>query len=103
MMKHHALALFIAAAIVPLPSAGVIDRAQLADANASAQSWSAWGGQMGVRWNRDLLSNLGVTVGSAPTGKLATQDFRLHEWFALRESAGLTFTVSTAALRQSPH
>ena len=100
MMKHHALALLIAAAIVPAASAGVIDRAQLADANASAQSWSAWGGQLGVRWNRDLLSNLGVTVANAPTGKLSTQDFRLHEWFALRESAGLQFTVSNAALRK---
>ncbi|MGH8171980.1 MAG: hypothetical protein ACREPX_02460 [Rhodanobacteraceae bacterium] len=98
-MKHHALALLIAAVIVPAASAGVIDKAQDAGANASAQSWSAWGGQLGIRWNRDLLSNLGVTV-AAPTGKLATQDFRLHEWFNVRESAGLQFTVSNSALRQ---
>ena len=97
MMKRHALALLIVAAIVPVAAySGVIDSAQ----KASAQTWSAWGGQIGVRWNRDLLSNLGVTVGNAPTAKLATQDFRLHEWFAVRESAGLQFTVSNAALRK---
>ena len=99
MMKRHALALLVAAAFVPAASAGVIDKAQ-AGANAPAQSWSAWGGQLGIRWNRDLLTNLGVTVGSAPGGKLATQDSRNHEWFSLRESAGLQFTVSNAALRQ---
>ena len=57
-------------------------------------------GQIGVRWNRDLLGNLGVTVADAPTGKLAKQDFRLHEWFDLRQNAGLQFTVLNAALRK---
>jgi len=99
MMKCHALALLVAAALVPAAYAGVIDKAQRSDA-AATQTWSAWGGQIGIRWNRDLLSNLGVTIGDAPTGKLATQDFRLHEWFDLRQSAGLQFTVSNAALRQ---
>jgi hypothetical protein len=98
MMKHHALALLVAAALATTASAGVIDKAQV-DATAPTATWSAWGGQLGIRWNRDLLSNLGVTVG-APTAKLATQDFRLHEWFNVRESAGLQFTVSNSALRQ---
>ena len=100
-MKLHAVALIIAAALVPAAHAGVIDKAQNADAaGAAGQTWSAWGGQIGVRWNRDLLANLGVTVADAPAGKLATQDFRLHEWFALRQSGGLQFTVSNAALRK---
>ena len=53
-----------------------------------------------MRWNRDLLGNLGVSVGKAPTAKLTTEDNRHHEWFELRQSAGLQFTVSNAALRQ---
>ena len=98
-MKVHALALFVAVALVPAAYAGVIDKAQRSDA-AATQTWSAWGGQIGIRWNRDLLSNVGVTVGNAPAGKLTTQDFRLHEWFSLRESAGLQFTVANASLRR---
>jgi len=94
-MKLHALALLIAAAVLPVAHAGVIEKAN----QQATQSWSAWGGQIGVRWNRDLLDNLGVTVADAPTGKLATQDFRLHEWFDLRQNAGLEFTVNNASLR----
>ena len=98
-MKLHALALFIAAAVVPAAYAGVIDNAR-SQTPAATATWSAWGGQIGVRWNRDLLRNLGISVGKTATGKLATQDFRQHEWFELRQSAGLQFTVSNAALRQ---
>ncbi len=95
------MALIIAAAFVTAAHAGVIDKAQQADAAAAAgQTWSAWGGQIGLRWNRDLLGNLGVTVVDAPAGKLATQDFRRHEWFELRQSGGLQFTVSNASLRK---
>jgi hypothetical protein len=94
------MALIIAAAFVTAAHAGVIDKAQQADAAAAAgQTWSAWGGQIGVRWNHDLLANLGVSVADAPAGKLATQDFRLHEWFELRQSGGVQFTVSNASLR----
>ena len=94
-MKLHALALLIAAAVLPVAHAGVIDKAN----TQATQTWSAWGGQIGVRWNRDLLGNLGFVVGDAPAGKLAMQDFRLHEWFDLRQSAGLEFTVNNASLR----
>ncbi len=95
-MKFHALALLIAAAVIPAAHAGVIDKSN----QQAAQTWSAWGGQIGVRWNHDLLGNLGVNVADAPAGKLGKQDFRLHEWFDLRQNAGLQFTVSNASLRQ---
>jgi hypothetical protein len=100
MMKLHALAFCVAVALVPAAHAGVVDRARAPAADASTQTWSAWGGQIGLRWNHDLLGNLGVTVGNTPTGKLAKQDFRRHEWFELRQSAGLQFTVSNASLRE---
>ncbi|MET0229721.1 MAG: hypothetical protein ABW186_02175 [Rhodanobacteraceae bacterium] len=100
-MKLHAIALTIAAALVPAAYAGVIDTAQKADAQrAVTATWSAWGGEIGIRWNRDLLTNLGVTVGSLPTAKLAMEDNRRHEWFALRQTGGLQFTVANSALRE---
>src|SRR5262245_24232317 len=49
-MKLHALALLIAAAVLPAAHAGVIDKAN----QQATQTWSAWGGTLGVRWNRDL-------------------------------------------------
>jgi len=54
-----ALALACGLSVASLAQAGVIDKAQKADAQ---QSWSAWGGDIGVRWNRGLLKNIGVTV-----------------------------------------
>jgi hypothetical protein len=103
MMKRHALALLIAAAIVPAAFAGVIDKAQRADAATAAQTWSAWGGTIGFRWNQDLLSGLGValtpdqTVAAPVTNSHA--DFRPHVWFAVRETGGLEFTVANGSLR----
>lgn len=79
-------------------SAGVIDTAQRADALAHVQDWSAWGGNIGVRWNRALLSDFGVTV-LAPEGRRNAPDARPHEWFELRQGGGLTFRVANGALR----
>src|SRR6185312_8607505 len=86
-MKLHALALLVAAAVLPAAHAGVIDTAN----QKATQTWSAWGGEIGVRWNRDLLGNLGVNVAVAPAGQLATHDGRRHQWFAVRQNAGLEF------------
>ena len=71
--------------------AGVIDTAQKAEAAAN-EAWSAWGGEIGVRWNRDLLAIYGVAVEDG-VERTATTDKRRHEWFALRESGGLRFLV----------
>jgi hypothetical protein len=49
-MKLHALALFIAATVLRRPQP-VIDKANQ-QAEAAAQSWSAWGEKIGVRWVR---------------------------------------------------
>ena len=94
-MKLHALALLIAAAVLPAAHAGVIDKSN----QQATQTWSAWGGQIGVRWNRDLLGNLGVRVADAPTGQLAMHDGRRHQWFDVRQNAGLDFTVHNKSLR----
>jgi hypothetical protein len=85
-------------AVTPLAHAGVIDAAQKAAANEQ-QAWSAWGGDIGVRWNRGLLGNIGVTVGTNTDGRLDKTDMRRHEWFALRESGGLEFAVRNGSLQ----
>ena len=61
------------ALVLALPAqAGVIDKAQKeAEAAKSTQSWSAWGGDIGFRWNRGLLANIGVTV-EAPSAQTDT-------------------------------
>ena len=78
--------------------AGVIDTAQKAEAAAN-EAWSAWGGEIGVRWNRDLLAIYGVAVEDG-VERTATTDKRRHEWFALRESGGLRFLVRNGALQR---
>ena len=64
MMKFRVLALSsLAVALAAAAHAGVIDKAQRdGQAALTAQTWSAWGGELGVRWNRGLLSNIGVEV-----------------------------------------
>jgi hypothetical protein len=78
--------------------AGVIDKAQKAEAN-SQQSWSAWGGDIGFRWNPGLLKNIGVTIDASPAEATSKQDMRRHEWFAMREASGLDFAVKNGSLQ----
>jgi hypothetical protein len=98
-MKFHALALLIAAAVLPAAHAGVIDKAN----TQATQTWSAWGGKIGFRWNTDVLGGLGVTLAQ-PTTTVAAPvtgthaDFRVHTWFDMRETGGLDFTVRNGAL-----
>ena len=92
---HRALVFALAVALAPLASAGVIDKAQQA---AARQSWSAWGGDIGFRWNQDLIADIGISLDK--TGMpLARHDFRGHEWFAVRQSGGLQFSVLNDALQ----
>ncbi len=100
MMKPTILVFAIAAACATsVASAGLLDRAKPAPNPNATQTWSAWGGQIGVRWNLDLMHNLGISL-SAPTGKLAHEDLRRHEWFELREAGGLEFSVRNVTLQQ---
>jgi len=84
-------------------SAGTTERPPIWSAHVG-QTWSAWGGTIGIHWNGDLLANLGVSIGQpaktivAPvTGGHA--DFRPHTWFGVRQSGGLDFAVSNGTLR----
>ncbi len=104
-MKQQVLALAAALAVVPLANAGVIGDARDAQARAEVRApgaerhWSAWGGEIGLRWNHDLMANLGLSL-EAPSGKTATRDYQKHEWFTLRESGGLEFSVKNVTLQE---
>ncbi|MGA8277011.1 MAG: hypothetical protein WB784_02280 [Rhodanobacteraceae bacterium] len=93
-MKRYALLALLAAGLVSLAQGGVIEKAQ----QQQEQTWSAWGGELGLHWNTDLLSDLGLSL-EAPAEPLAMTDFRDHKWFALRESGGLHFSVIHDALQ----
>ncbi len=97
-MKRLMLCMGVALACVTSASAGITDRAT-ATSTKGTQSWSAWGGSMGMRWNADLMQNLGISIQSR-AGQLRQTDLRAHEWFALREAGGLEFSVRNAALQK---
>lgn len=89
----------VIAGLLPLARAGVIANAPRAEAS-SPQAWSAWGGEMGFRWNRGLLGNIGVAIEPSAAGLTTQSDRGRHEWFALRESAGLEFLVKNGSLQK---
>ncbi len=99
-VRVSALALACAFVLGSAPShAGVIDKAQKAEA-AGQQSWSAWGGDIGFRWNRGILGNIGIHIEASPTGQQLSKNLRGHEWFDVRETGGLTFTVKNGSMQQ---
>ena len=84
---------------IPLGHAGVIDAAQNKAAVEENQAWSAWGGQIGMRWNPSLLRNLGIHIVAERDQQLDITDRRRHEWFGLRESGGLEFAVRYGSMK----
>ena len=71
---------------VPVAHGGIVDNAQR-NAAATAHSWSVAGGDVGVRWNTDILGNLGIAVEAAPAGLQPRHDIGNHQWFALGNQA----------------
>jgi len=62
------------------------------------QTWTAWGGTVGVRWNRELAADLGLTLGTA-SARHARLSEREHEVFDLRQVGSLEFDVRNGSLR----
>jgi hypothetical protein len=69
-----------------------------APAAAKAQTWSAWGGTVGIRWNRDLAADLGLKIGAAQA-RHAELSFLEHEVFDLQPVGSLDFEVRGGNLR----
>lgn len=66
-------------------------------AAGTEQVWAAWGGTVGVRWNRELAADLGLRF-EAPTSLLDGLSWMGHERFALRNSGSLEFHVANGNL-----
>jgi hypothetical protein len=62
------------------------------------QQWSVWGGTVGVRWNRELVADLGFAL-SAPVGRQGAMTWDQHELFALQQAGSLDFEVRNGNLR----
>lgn len=90
------LALSIAAASAAFTAPSDLQAA--AAAREKAQHWSAWGGTVGVRWNRELASDLGLVLGAAQ-GRHARLSWYEHEVFDLRQAGSLEFDVRNGKLR----
>jgi len=97
-MKRLMVCIGIALALAPAAYAAGPTKAPASESKAT-ESWSAWGGVIGIRWNFDLMKNLGIEVESR-AAQLAKVDRERHEWYALREAGGLVFGVRDAALQK---
>jgi hypothetical protein len=89
----------VAAAALAAGAATAQVKATAAPAAAvQSQYWSAWGGTVGVRWNRELARDLGLVLGEA-TGRQAELSWYEHEVFSLRQAGTLEFDVRNGNLR----
>ncbi len=70
----------------------------VAPAAAKAQTWSAWGGTVGIRWNRDLAGDLGLKIGAAQARHAELSGLE-HELFDLQSVGSLDFEVRGGNLR----
>jgi hypothetical protein len=89
-----ALALAVAGLVGPGAAAAATTLPASAGATATVkqQHWSAWGGTVGVRWNRELASDLGLTLGAA-VNRQAELSPGQNEMFSLRQTGTLEFDV----------
>ena len=63
-----------------------------------AHHWSAWGGTVGARWNRELARDIGLVLGAA-SGRHAALSWYEHETFELRQGGSLEFDVRNGNLK----
>ena len=69
-----------------------IDLSRSADGiEGEDQVWSAWGGELHIAWNRELLADIGVRL-SAPKGLLGAPEHGV-ERLGVRETVGFQFNV----------
>ncbi|MBX3635482.1 MAG: hypothetical protein KF683_08885 [Rubrivivax sp.] len=88
-----AAALAATTCIAAPPARGVAAVAPAAaPAPARAQHWTAWGGTVGVRWNRELARDLGIVIGEA-RGRHPEPSWFEHEVFDLRQQGAIEFDV----------
>lgn len=95
--KRAFRALAVVAAIATSWGVAPTEALAATKAPAKVQAWSAWGGTVGMRWNRDLAADIGLTLGAA-SSRHAELSFREHEMFDLRQNGSLDFNVRNGSL-----
>lgn len=93
----QALALAIASAWAFGAHSATPRAAAPAAAAVKVQYWSASGGTVGIRWNRDLAGDIGLTLGAA-SGRHAALSWHEQEVFDLRQIGSLDFNVRNGNL-----
>lgn len=84
------LASMLAFGVAPAPV--LADSGEPVAGSSQDALWAVWGGEVGMRWNPELLSDMGIRV-ERTSGKLEGLSWRQHERFAVRESGSLEFRV----------
>ncbi len=100
-MKYRALVLALAIGLVP--AAGVFAASPSTTPSAATEAsppqlWSAWGGTVEVRWNRDLAADVGMQISSARDA-LPGLSMRGRDRFDVRRSGSLAFHVDRGYFR----
>jgi len=89
-----ALALALSLPVSPLQAADTVEREGGQPSVAAAQAqWKIWGGQMGFRWKRNWMGELGMQVRAA--GGVSEPDALEYETLAIGEAAALDLSVGT--------
>lgn len=81
----------------PARDAAAAPAGATAVAPARTQHWTAWGGTVGLRWNRELAQDLGIAIGEA-RGRHAQLGGYEHELFDLRQQGAIEFDVRNGNL-----
>ncbi len=72
-------------------------RTSLSQKTPKLQHWAAWGGTVGMRWNRDLAADVGLDLGQAIERQAELSNLE-REVFALRQAGSLEFDVRNGNL-----
>lgn len=101
-MKHGHTTVLLAAMLMAMPVATRLHAAPPHAGKPSSEQgmelaqWAVWGGEIEFIWNRDLMQDLGLRVGSA-LHRLPELGEPHVERLALREAAGLEMKVRDSA------
>lgn len=87
-----ALAMSLTLSTAGHAAVSVADSKPAAAAVQKSEHWSAWGGTVGLHWNRDLAADLALRIGAATQRHTALSE-NSHELFDLRQVGPLTFDV----------
>ena len=97
-MKTVILKRVLAACALAIFSCAVHATDAATAAASRQQTWSVWGGEVGVRWNRDLAGDVGLRI-QPPSGRIADAPDRHFERFDVRQAGALVLDIDNGRFR----